>query len=145
MSSKILITGGTGLIGKRLTKRLNERGDKVVILTTSAIKAEEPDYFYWNLKDEYIDARAFDGVDTIIHLAGAAVADKKWTKKRKQLIYDSRVKNTNLLFERASSRGIKSVIAASAIGFYGLDAGDTHLNESSPKQDDFFSEVVGDW
>jgi len=145
MPSKILITGGTGLVGTKLTKALRDRGDEVCILTTSAIRAEDPDAFYWNLKDQYIDHRAFEEVDYIIHLAGAGVAEKRWSEKRKKLIYDSRVKNTNLLFERSKGYPIKGLIAASAIGFYGMDTGEKWLNEADARGTDFLSDVVADW
>jgi len=145
MPSKILITGGTGLVGTKLTKALRDRGDEVCILTTSAIRAEQPDAFYWNLKDQYIDHRAFEGVDYIIHLAGAGVADKPWSEERKRLIYDSRIKNTNLLFERSKGYPIKGIVAASAVGFYGMDTGEKWLNEADPRGADYLSDVVVDW
>jgi hypothetical protein len=145
MPSKILITGGTGLVGTKLTNALRTRGDEVHLLTTSAIRAEQPDAFYWNLKDQYIDHRAFEGVDYIIHLAGAGVADKPWSDKRKKLIYDSRIKNTNLLFERLKGSKVKGIIAASAIGYYGMDTGEKWLNEADQRGKDFLSDVVVDW
>ncbi len=145
MPSNILITGGTGLVGSELIKALSKKKYGIKILTTSAVRAERDDAFYWNLKDQYIDYNAFEDVDAIVHLAGAGVADKKWTKERKQLIYDSRVRNTELLFDRAKGHGIKTMVAATAIGYYGLDAGDQSLNENSKRGNDFFSEVVGDW
>ena len=145
MPSKILITGGTGLVGTRLTQRLIEKKHKVSILTTSAVKAEENGAYYWNLKDKYIDSRAFDGVDYIIHLAGAGVADERWTKSRKKIIYDSRIANTRLLFERSKGHGIKGIIAASGIGYYGMDTGDKWVDEGSDDGNDFLSNLVVDW
>ncbi|MCP4460030.1 MAG: TIGR01777 family protein [Cytophagales bacterium] len=145
MPSKILITGGTGMVGSRLTQRLIEKKDKVSILTTSAVRAEETGAFYWNLKDQYIDYRAFEDVDYIIHLAGAGVADERWTKERKKIIYDSRVANTRLLFERSKGYGIKGIIAASAVGYYGMDAGDQWVDEKTSHGNDFLSDVVVDW
>ena len=145
MPSKILITGGTGLIGSRLTQRLIEKKHKVSILTTSAVRAEESGAFYWNLKDKYIDRRAFEDVDHIIHLAGAGVADERWTKERKKLIYDSRVANTRLLFERAKGHKIKGIIAASAIGYYGMDTADAWVDEKTERGSDYLSDVVVDW
>jgi uncharacterized protein (TIGR01777 family) len=145
MSSKILITGGTGLVGTKLTHALKARGCEVRILTTSAVRAEKPDAFYWNLKDQYIDHHAFEGVEYIIHLAGAGVADKSWTKERKQLIYDSRVKNTQLLVERSKEYPIKGIVAASAVGYYGMDTGDSELSEDDQRGKDYLSDVVVDW
>ncbi len=145
MSSKILITGGTGLVGTRLIQKLIDKKHKVSILTTSAIRADEEGAFYWNLKDNYIDHRAFEAVDYIVHLAGASLADERWTKNRKKVIYDSRVANTNLLFERSKGHGIKGIIAASAIGYYGMDTGEQWMDEKSEEGNDFLSKVVVDW
>lgn len=145
MSSKILITGGTGLVGSRVTQRLNEKKHRVSILTTNAVRTKEAGVFYWNLKDKYIDVKAFEGVDYIIHLAGAGVADKRWTKERKKLIYDSRIANTNLLFERAKGHGIKGIIAASAIGYYGMDSSEQWQDEKTKRGNDYLSDVVVDW
>lgn len=145
MPSKILITGGTGLVGTHLTNELLAKNHEVRILTTSAVRAEEPDAFYWNLKDQYIDQRAFEGVDYIVHLAGAGVADKRWSEKRKKVIYDSRIKNTALLCERAKGHGIKGVIAASAIGYYGFDTGEELMTVESERGEGFLSDVVADW
>lgn len=145
MPRKILITGGTGLVGSKLRAALEARGDTVTILTTSALRAEREDAFYWNLKDRYIDSRAFEGVDYIVHLAGAGVADKRWTAKRKKEIYDSRIENTKLLAERAKGHSIKGIVAASAIGYYGLDTGKEWVNESAPAGSDFLAHVVVDW
>ncbi|MEQ9231953.1 MAG: TIGR01777 family oxidoreductase [Cyclobacteriaceae bacterium] len=145
MPSKILITGGTGLVGTKLTDELLAKNHEVRILTTSALRAEEEDAFYWNLKDQYIDQRAFEGLDYIVHLAGAGVADKRWSEERKKVIYDSRIKNTALLCERAKGHGVKGIIAASAIGYYGFDTGDELMTEESERGDGFLSDVVVDW
>ena len=145
MPSKILITGGTGLIGSKLRSKLEGKQHEVRILTTSAVKAEEEHYYYWNLKDQYIDQAVFEGLDYIIHLAGAGVADERWNEKRKKVIYDSRIKNTELLFERAKNAGIKGILAASAVGYYGFDSGDQWMDEDGPTGDGFLAEVVRDW
>ena len=145
MPSKILITGGTGLVGRRLAQKLKERKNEVRILTTSAVHAVKSDAFYWNPKDRYVDRRAFVGIDYIIHLAGASLADERWTTQRKKLIYESRVSATYLLQERSKENGIKGIIAASAIGFYGMDTGDHEVDEKSKCGNDFLSNVVIDW
>jgi uncharacterized protein (TIGR01777 family) len=145
MPSKILITGGTGLVGSKLSKALIERGDEVCILTTGAVRAEKPNAFYWNLKDNYIDQNAFEGVDYIIHLAGAGIADKPWSDARKKLIYDSRICNTDLLVERSKGYPIKGIVAASAVGYYGMNTDDLQLSETDERGKDFLSDVVVDW
>ena len=145
MPSKILITGGTGLVGTRLVHKLKESKNEVRILTTNAVRAEGLDAFYWNPKDQYVDRRAFKDVDYIIHLAGAGVANERWTAQRKKLIYDSRVATTYLLHERSKENGIKGIIAASAVGFYGMDTDDQFVDEKSNRGNDFLSDVVCDW
>lgn len=145
MPSKILIVGGTGLVGTRLTEVLKSKGYEINTLTTSATRADQDGYFYWNPKDEYVDLKALEGVDYIINLAGAGVADKRWSKKRKKEIYDSRVKTTALLCERAKNIQLKAYVSASAVGIYGFDTKDKLLTEDSPQSDDFLAEVVQGW
>jgi uncharacterized protein len=121
----ILITGGTGLIGTALTNTLIKSGYKVIILSRKAVKSEQPSlqYAQWNVEQEYIDEQAIKEADFIVHLAGASVAEKRWTEKRKQEIVDSRVKSGNLLVKalREIPNKVKAVVSASAIGWYGPD------------------------
>ncbi|RYY11082.1 MAG: NAD-dependent epimerase/dehydratase family protein, partial [Chitinophagaceae bacterium] len=96
----ILITGGTGLIGKALSKALITNGHQVIILSRQQQKAgvnENPAYAHWDIGQQVIDHAAVAAPDHIIHLAGAGVADKRWTDKRKQEIVESRVKSSALL------------------------------------------------
>ncbi|MDD7914626.1 NAD-dependent epimerase/dehydratase family protein [Polaribacter ponticola] len=79
--AKILITGGTGLVGKRLTKMLVKNNHEVLVLSRSPKKENE---FRWNLSENFIDKKALENVDYIIHLAGAGIADKRWTDERKK-------------------------------------------------------------
>jgi NAD dependent epimerase/dehydratase family enzyme len=84
--AKILITGGTGLVGTKLTEILISEKHEVVILTRSPDKKNE---FKWDISKKYIDLKAFENVDYIIHLAGAGIADERWTDERKKVIIDS--------------------------------------------------------
>ncbi len=122
----ILITGGTGLVGIALTKALLSKGYSVIILTREKNKQSAiPNLTYanWNIENRTIDEYAITQVTHIIHLAGAAIADKRWTKKRKQEIIDSRVKSGQLLAHSLKnfSNKVQAVISASAIGWYGAD------------------------
>ena len=121
----VLITGGTGLIGKALTKELVNRGHDVIILTRDKSKEKDRNNIYhaeWNIKKQTIDRDAIHRADFIVHLAGANVAEKPWTKKRKREIVDSRVKSASLLIKALETPNkIKAVISASAIGWYGPD------------------------
>lgn len=122
----ILITGGTGLIGKALSKALVDKGHKVIILSrqtnTSGTKGN-PSYAQWDVEQQTIDKEAIASSDHIIHLAGAGVADKRWTDKRKKEIEDSRVKSGELLVKALKEipNNVRSVTSSSAIGFYGPD------------------------
>ena len=123
----ILITGGTGMIGKALTHALLEKNYKVIVLSrqTNQRQSETTNLSYaaWNVDGQTIDKEAISKADYIIHLAGAGVADKRWTRKRKQEIINSRVKSGELLVKALQDipNKIKAVICASAIGWYGAD------------------------
>ena len=123
----ILITGGTGTIGTALTHSLLEKNYKVIILSRQRGKANAPitglSYAHWDLSSQMIDGDAMRGADFIVHLAGAGIADKRWTKKRKKEIRDSRVKSSELIVKslREIPNNVKAVVCASAIGWYGAD------------------------
>lgn len=122
----ILITGGTGLVGNVLTKALLSKGYSVIILTRQKDKQSTVpnlSYAYWDINTMVIDQHVFAEVTHIIHLAGAGVADKRWTKKRKQEIIDSRVKSGQLLVQclKDIPNKVQALISASAIGWYGAD------------------------
>jgi uncharacterized protein (TIGR01777 family) len=140
----ILISGGTGLVGQLLSEKLFDKGYNVRVLTRSPKKDNE---FYWNLKTNEVDENAFYNLDYIIHLAGAGIADKRWTTKRKQEIIDSRIKSTELLFTKIKTHKIplKGFIAASAIGYYGAITSDTIFTEFDTPGNDFISNVCQQW
>src|SRR5688500_17028582 len=120
--AKILITGGSGLVGTRLTEMLLAKGYDVAHLGRSKKKGTI-ETFVWDIEAGSIEEQALEGVDTIIHLAGANVGEKRWTKNRKKEILESRTRTTRLLFNFLSSRNhtVKNFISASAIGYYGFD------------------------
>ncbi|MBX2961449.1 MAG: TIGR01777 family oxidoreductase [Cyclobacteriaceae bacterium] len=146
MPKRILITGGSGLIGTELTKLLQSENREVVHLgrarTTSKVSS-----FTWDIDKGFIESGFLDGVDAIIHLAGAGIADKPWTKNRKQEILDSRKKSTALLHQylKTSPHRVKTFIAASAIGYYGFGGMDEVFTEESNPGTDFLAEVVKAW
>jgi len=142
----VVITGGTGLLGTRLSALLTERGYTVRHLSRRAnLKAQYPAYA-WNIKKQTIDEAALVQADAIIHLAGAGVADQRWTKKRKQEIYDSRVLSTKLLADtlKKLNQNLQVFVACSAIGFYGSQAAQ-ELTEQSPLGTGFMSDVCKKW
>jgi uncharacterized protein (TIGR01777 family) len=120
----ILVTGGTGLIGTALTAMLTRQGYKVIILTRKPSEAAgNVSYAAWNIEKQSIDKHAIEQADHIIHLAGANVAEKRWTTKRKKEILQSRTRSAALLVQslREIPNKVQSLISASAIGWYGPD------------------------
>lgn len=148
MSLKVLITGGSGLIGQRLSAKLAVLGHEVVHLSRNKDKSSNYKTFTWDISEGVIEQGALDGVDVIIHLAGAGVADKRWTDERKRLLTSSRIDSANLLFEQVKSRNhkISAFISASAIGIYGFDTGGIlQTEERIQLGDDFLATLTKKW
>jgi uncharacterized protein (TIGR01777 family) len=144
--TKIVIAGGSGLVGKKLTQMLVEKGHEVAWLTRNG-KAKSPiKLFEWDIKNQTIDKAVFDFAEVFINLAGAGVADKKWTDAYKKEIYDSRILSTQLLANELAGKANKvhTYISASAIGIYGNN---TALNttENTTAADTFLAKVCEDW
>ncbi len=146
MTKKVLITGGTGLIGSKITELLLRQGIKVHCLSRSSQKGEQISYYKWNVNNQTIDKAAFDGVDGIIHLAGAGIADKRWSAERKKEIMESRTRSTQLLYTTLSEldHTVNTFVGASAIGWYG-ETGDALVTEEAPPGRGFMADVVKAW
>ena len=142
----ILLTGGTGLIGRNLTKQLLANGYQASHLSRSPGKNPQVKTFLWDVDKGRIDDSCINGVDIIIHLAGAGVADKRWTDERKKEIIGSRTKSIGLIYHllHTKKHKVSSIISASAIGYYG-DCGDELLTENSPPNNDFMAQCCVDW
>jgi uncharacterized protein (TIGR01777 family) len=140
----ILLTGGTGLIGNILEQKLISENHTVRILTRSPKKEN---HFSWDLKENTIDEKAFENLDYIIHLAGAGIADKRWTDERKTILIDSRVNSANLLFSKVKELAInlKGFISASGIGYYGALTSETIFKETDAPANDFIAEICVKW
>ncbi len=122
----VLISGGTGLIGTKLTHHLIESNYEVIILSRDKNKSSanpKITYSFWDSKKQMIDAEVIEKADYIIHLAGAGVMDKKWTREYKKEIIESRTKSSELLIKtlKENTHHVKAFISASAIGWYGED------------------------
>ena len=150
----VLITGGTGMIGNALTLALLEKNYKVIILSRQTSnrqpKASNLSYALWDVAGQMIDKEAISTTDFIIHLAGAGVADQRWTKKRKQEIINSRVKSGELLVKSLQdiTNKVKAVISASAIGWYGADPvipNPKPFREDDPNDTTFLGETCKLW
>jgi uncharacterized protein (TIGR01777 family) len=146
MNKTVLIAGGTGLIGSRLSQLLVEKGYNVLHLSRRKnLQAEIPAYA-WDLNQMSVDDEAITRSDIVVNLAGAGIADKPWTEERKQLIIDSRVKSNRLLLDAFQRLGHQPevYVAASAIGYYG-DSGEAWVNEESESGEGFLSKSVQIW
>lgn len=149
----ILITGGTGLIGSALSKTLAAEGNKIIVLSRSGSEhkgEQNVRYAEWNIHEQKIDRTAIEQADYIIHLAGANVAEGRWTEKRKKELLDSRVKSGELLVKALGEipNRVKAVISASGIGYYGEDPkvpNPKPFEEDAPAAQDFLGTVVTAW
>jgi uncharacterized protein (TIGR01777 family) len=154
----VLITGGTGLIGKALTDLLVGKGYRVVVLTRQPVKGMRPftsgaeaddvlAYALWNVSTGQFPTEVLPHTDYIVHLAGANVAKGRWTKRRKLEIVRSRTQSGALLVETLKKYPgrVKGVISASAIGWYGPDTGKRPFRETDPSADDFLGRTCQAW
>lgn len=147
---KILMTGATGLIGKELGKKLVAQGHELSVLTRNATHTKNilpfpAKIIEWKNYSEPLSPTHFNGIDSVIHLAGESIASGRWSSKRKKLILDSRVIGTRNLVNaiKTSNLSVKQFISASAIGIYGN--GDEWVTEDASHGDDFLSEVCQKW
>ncbi|HSZ85321.1 MAG TPA: TIGR01777 family oxidoreductase [Puia sp.] len=150
----ILITGGTGSIGKALTEMLLEKGYEVIVLSreTSIVNdgSSKVKTANWNVEKQTIDENAIRNADRIIHLAGANVAEKRWTEKRKKEIRESRTKSSELIVKALKEipNKVKTVVSASAIGWYGPDLKippTKYFVETDLPDNDFLGETCRLW
>lgn len=142
---KVLIAGGTGLIGKKLQNTLHTAGYAVVVLTRNEKLVSSPAYRLWNPDNNFISENALADVDVIVNLCGAGIADKPWTASRKKELHDSRVKPTILLLEEARKSGqVKHYISASGINCYPTNTQQVVLEKDAYGLD-YLSQLVKDW
>jgi uncharacterized protein (TIGR01777 family) len=154
MKKTILITGGTGMVGQKLCSYLLDKGYDAILLSRKKeiikISGQQITAYQWNLTKGEIDSEAIEKADHIIHLAGAGVAEKRWTTKRKQEILDSRTQSSALIVKalREIPNKVQSVISASAIGWYGPDEDNqlsTSFTEDMPAYPDYLGNTCKAW
>jgi len=147
MPQTILLTGGTGTIGRRLTELLQQQNYQVSYLSRSKQDIPGVTVYEWDIKTGQIDPQAIETADHIVHLAGAGIADERWTDERKNTILASRTQSTELLATSLTKykHHVSSFIGASAIGYYGGDTGDRPLTETSNGGTDFLAQVTRAW
>lgn len=146
---KVLITGATGLVGTELVSLLLKKGIHIHYLTTSENKIQNEKHYngyLWNPDNGEIDESALDGVDTIIHLAGATIS-KRWTESYKQEILESRLITTNLLYNVLKNKPneVKHFICASAIGIYPDSRTTVYSEDNTDVDNSFLGKVTEKW
>jgi uncharacterized protein len=143
----VLITGGSGLIGKYLTSLLLSEGYNVSHLSRRSGNFGKVRVFRWDPKKGILDPAVFEVVGSIVHLAGANIGEMRWTKKRKQEIESSRIDYIKLLHKTVSENEIKlkAFISASAIGYYGSVTSDKIFKEDDPPAIDFLGKTCKLW
>ncbi len=141
----ILITGGSGLIGSTLQQKLISKGYTVFILSRQ--KSDNSNSFYWDIEKNEIEDEAILKADFIIHLAGAGIADKRWTETRKKELIESRVNSANLLLKKVKELNptLEGFIAASGIGYYGGITSEKIFSEDDNAGTDFISKICQLW
>ncbi len=141
---QVAITGASGLIGRALAESLRHDGHDIRPLVRRP--SDDPAAVRWDPAAGTIDAAALEGVDAVVHLAGAGIGDKRWSEDRKRELHDSRTQGTDLLARTLAGldRPPGVLLSGSAIGFYG-SRGDDVLTEVSAPGDDFLARLVADW
>ncbi len=148
----VLITGGTGTVGRHLAIFLAEKGYQITVLTRRLDQRRSKDarisYAYWNPEKKEIDADAFRSADHIIHLAGAGVVDQRWSAAYKKTILDSRVQGGACILHNIAHQPnqLQTLLSASAIGWYGPDQTGGHaFTETDPAYGDFLGQTCFAW
>lgn len=151
MAKTVLLTGGTGLIGTRLTELLQQHGYAVgLLIRDSTPKNRIPpgvSTYVWDVKRGQVDERAVSAANHLIHLAGAGIAEERWTDERKKEILESRTQSATLLANTLKKVGHRpdSLVSASGIGYYGADTGAEWISEQYTPGIDFLADVCVAW
>ena len=146
--SKVVITGGTGLVGKALTNLLLSKGFEVFVLTRNQKKVIQfTNYSFWDVENEIIDEQLIKTADYIIHLAGEGIADKHWTASRKKQILESRTKPLELIYKvlKNNPNHLKAIVSASGVGYYGAITSKKVFTETDEAATDFLGKTCVDW
>lgn len=153
---KVLVTGGTGFVGRHLVKLLVRRGRDVVVLTRGETREPPSErgtdegnvqYATWTPTRSGPWTNWIEDCDAVVHLAGAGIFDERWSPERLAVVRGSRVDSTRVLAEAiaAASRKPRVLVSASAIGYYGMRKDDEELAEDGPPGNDVLAEIVVAW
>jgi uncharacterized protein len=143
----VLITGGSGLIGRHLSSLLLSKGYKVSHLSRTEKSQTDIQVFKWDPDKRYLDPEALNEIQYLVHLAGANIGEKRWTNARKMKIIQSRVDSAKFLFEKIKDNpgSLKAFISASATGYYGSVTSEKIFNEEDPPGTDFLCNTCRQW
>lgn len=139
---RVVLAGGSGFLGRHLTRALQARGDEVVRLVRRPPAG--PSEHAWNPGTRVLPMTALDGADAVVNLCGAGVGDRRWTKARRALLRSSRLDPTTLLAGGCGRAGVPVLLNASAVGVYG-DRGEEEITERSEPGDGFLARLCADW
>ena len=147
IKSRVLITGGSGLVGRHLTSMLLAEGYSVAHLSRSQGQFGRVRVYRWDPEQGILDPMALDGVNYIIHLAGANIGEKRWSEKRRKEIVSSRVDSALLLHRIAIENNImlRAFISASAVGYYGSATTEKIYTEQDQPASDFLASTCRQW
>lgn len=148
MKKNVLISGGTGFVGRHLTQKLIANGYSVSILSRSKkTNTEDVFYYIWDVEKQIIDDEAIQKADYVIHLAGENIAEKPWTKKRKEAILSSRELSAQLIYKslQKTNTKIETFVSASAVGIYGAINGQAICTEEMKPANDFLGITCQKW
>jgi hypothetical protein len=148
MKKNVLISGGTGFIGRHLTHLLVEKGYFVSILSRSQKQnTADVTYYKWDISNGFIEEEAVLKADYIIHLAGENIAEKRWTTKRKEAIVQSREQSIQLICAvlEKNNKKLEAFVSASAVGIYGAINGASICTENTLPANDFLGITCQKW
>jgi uncharacterized protein (TIGR01777 family) len=148
---KVIVTGATGFVGSTVCNKLKEKGHEVVVLTRNVTKAalrlgKDYTYFAWS-NNELPPAKAFEGVEGVIHLSGENVADKLWTDEQKKVLYDSRIDSTRTIINAIETYkpNLKGFVSTSAIGIYGDTKDEVATETYTDLANDYLGSICQAW
>ncbi|WP_264534834.1 TIGR01777 family oxidoreductase [Flavobacterium sp. N1736] len=148
MAKNVLLTGGSGFVGKYLTEVLIANGFSVSVLSRSDRKNTPLiTYYKWDLKNDFIEEEAILKADFIIHLAGEGIVEKRWTEKRKKAILESRTKPVKLILNvlKNNNKSLDAFVSASAVGIYGAITSKQICTEEQLPANDFLGLTCQKW
>jgi uncharacterized protein (TIGR01777 family) len=148
MKKNVLITGGTGFVGRHLTDLLIQNGYSVSILSRTKRKNTDSVFYYtWDVDKQFIEKESVLNANYIIHLAGENIAGKRWTKERKEAIINSRKQSAQLLYSvvKKQSKQLEAFVTASGVGIYGAINGQAICVEEQKPANDFLGLTCQKW